>query len=136
MSPKSASNGCASDNHEQSSTADSPPAQNTTSKTSNQPTNQQGMNANNDKTNQFDGGDQNNKRSDSSGTADLSDTNHPKLCGLFHIGTVNRDPYRKPPSELADTYLMCRAFWCDHGLLTDNLVGNVMNVLDVSNRWG
>lgn len=131
MSPKSASNGCASDNHEQNSTTDSPQAKNTADQSGNQLPSRQGVSSNQDNVNQFDGGDQNGQRSGSSGSEELGDNEHSKLCGMFYVGIINRDPKRSASAEIAKTYLLCRAFWCGHGLLTTHMDGNYMNVLEV-----
>lgn len=130
MSPKSAASN-ASDNHEENSTGNSLAAKNSTGGPDNQLMGRQGLGSNNDNTNRFDG-DQNDNDSGQISIVEQNAENEIKLHGIFHIGIVNRDPQHRLHTGPVNTFLLCRAFWIDHGLLTENCINNISNVLEVS----
>lgn len=118
-----------SDNQADKSTVSSTPADQSTGKTEHNLTNRQGLIDGHGDNNQA-GNDLGDSGSGKLMNSERDDDIDQNLHGLFYIGSINREPHR-PNATAVDTFLLCRAFWTNHGLLTENCVNNVSNVLEV-----
>lgn len=55
-----------------------------------------------------------------------NDGEESSLSGLFYVGLINLDR-----SKSSETFLVCRTFWHDSAILTENCRNNILNYLEV-----
>lgn len=51
------------------------------------------------------------------------------LRGIFYVGLINFD---RSCQRIGDTFLVCRTFWTDNAILTENCRNNILNFLEVN----